>query len=84
MGLLRTLAILIIIYYVGKFFARYIFPIFLRNYIKKMAPRADINNNFKEEKSKKKGEVTVEYKPESNNKTINKESGDYVDFEEVE
>ncbi len=83
MGLLRTIAILIIIYYVGKLFTRYIAPIFLRNYVKKMTDQARQNQNFQKEKSKKEGEVTVDSKP-SSGKKVDKDVGDYVDFEEVE
>jgi len=42
------------------------------------------NQNFQKEKKKKEGEVTVDYKPGTNEKKVTKDTGDYVDFEEVE
>ena len=84
MGFIRTIAILIILYYAGKLFTRYVLPVFLRNYIKKMTGQTRQNQNFQKEKLKKDGEVTVDYKPGSDKKKVNKDTGDYVDFEEVE
>jgi len=86
MGLIRTLAILVIIYYVFKFFSRYIAPIFLKkmmsNVEKKMRDQQNQRNEPNEPKGKI-GETVIDVKPNSG-KQSNKNAGDYVDFEEVE
>lgn len=84
MGLLRTIAILIIIYYIGKVLTRYVFPFFLRNYIKNISGNLQSDQNIKKEQAKKEGEVTIDHKPGSKEKKVDKGQGDYVDFEEVE
>jgi len=84
MGTLRTIAILIIIYYIGKVLARYVFPLFLRNYIKNISTGVNNDQNIKKEQVKKEGEVTIDHKPDPKEKKVEKGEGDYVDFEEVE
>ena len=85
MGLLKTIAILIIIYYVIKFFSRYIAPIFLKKVIN------NVEKKFKEQQQQQypqdqtAGEVgeTVIAKKPTQPKESNKDVGDYVDYEEI-
>ena len=83
MGLLRTVAIIIIIYYAFKFIGRYIMPLFLRKMVnnveKKM--RAQQENQYKQDVGDI-GETIIDKKPQ-NSKESNKNVGDYVDYEEV-
>ena len=73
-GLLRTILIIVGIYYLVKFFM-WLF----------MSPAKSSNasSSQKSEKKKKKdGEVTIDYMPD-HKKHIRKDSGDYIDYEEV-
>jgi len=83
MGLLRTIAIIIIIYYAFKFIGKYIMPLFLRKVVsnveKKM--REQQENQYKQEAGNI-GETIIDKKPR-NTKESNKDVGDYVDYEEV-
>jgi len=84
MGLLKTIAILIIVYYIFKFFSKYIAPIFLKKVIsnveKKYREQQQNQNNATPDG--KVGETVIEKKPSVNNEG-NKNVGEYVDYEEV-
>lgn len=86
MGLLRTLAIIVIIYYAIKFIGRYIMPLFVGKIIdnveKKMRDQQQQFNNQQEKPTGKVGETVIAKKP-SDYKEGNKNIGDYVDYEEV-
>ncbi|WP_372766041.1 DUF4834 family protein [Lutibacter sp.] len=86
MGLLRTLAIIVIVYYVIKFIGRYILPLFVRKIVdnveKKMRDQQQQHQNQQEKSSGKVGETVIAKKP-SDYKEGNKDVGDYVDYEEV-
>ncbi len=79
-GLVKTIFIILIIYYGSKFVGRYL----LRGFVSKAANEARRQQDQvqNQQKKKKEGEVTVNYKPKSN-KAYQKEEGDYIDFEEI-
>ena len=85
MGLLRTIAILVIIYYIFKFFSRYIAPIFLKkvmtNVEKKFREQQEQQQSSKEDVGNL-GETVIAKKP-IQPKESNKDVGDYVDYEEL-
>ena len=84
MGFLKTIAIIVLVYYALKFIGRLAAP-FL---VKKMADK--MSQNFqnrqsqqqKQEQEKPEGEVTVEGKQTKEAK-FSKSEGEYVDFEDV-
>lgn len=83
MGLLKTIAILVIIYYFFKFFSRYIAPIFLKKVISNVEKKyKEQQQNQQQKPEGKVGETIIAKKP-SNSKESNKDVGDYVDYEEV-
>lgn len=84
MGFLRTIAIIIIIYYVFKFFSRYIAPIFLKKVISNVEKkfREQQQNQYNNTPEGKVGETVIEKKPSANNEG-NKNVGEYIDYEEV-
>lgn len=86
MGLLRTLAIIVIVYYAIKFTGRYILPLFVGKIIdnveKKMRDQQQQFNNQQQNTTGKVGETIIAKKP-SDYKEGNKNIGDYVDYEEV-
>ena len=84
-GLFRTIAILVIIYYVFKFFSRYIAPIFLRKVMKnveKKMKEQQQQHQQPNDSNAKVGETVIEKKP-TTTKQSNKDVGDYVDYEEI-
>lgn len=75
MALVRFLLILFLIYFIVRIFTRYIF----RSYFKKM------QGNFEDQQNqynKKEGDVTINTKS-GKGKKIDKDEGDYVDYEEI-
>ena len=84
MGLLRTIAILVIIYYIFKFFSRYIAPIFLKKVM------TNVEKKFREQQHQQQssadvgniGETVIAKKP-NQPKEGKKDVGDYVDYEEI-
>ena len=86
MGLLRTLAIIVIVYYVIKFIGRYILPLFVGKIVdnveKKMREQQEQFNSQQQKSTGKVGETVIAKKP-SDYKEGNKNVGDYVDYEEV-
>ena len=87
MGLLRTLLILAIIYYSFKVLARYIFPLFLKSFVKKAQENFERQQGYvdPDEAKKREGEVNIKTNTQSqpSNESSKKELGDYVEFEEI-
>ncbi|NQV76752.1 MAG: DUF4834 family protein [Lutibacter sp.] len=83
MGLIRTIAIIVIIYYALQFIGKYIMPLFIKQVVKNVEKkmRDQQENQYKQEKGNV-GETVIDKKP-SSNKESSKEVGDYVDYEEV-
>ncbi len=82
MGLLKTLAILIIVYYAFKIIGRYVMPLFVNRMVKNVEKKFREQQQTKYETQGTVGETVIDKKP-SNNKQSNTNVGDYVDFEEV-
>lgn len=87
MGLLRTILIIIIVYYVIRLFTRYILPGLFVNYMDKKMNEFS-KQQMKEQKRQHQqarqheGEVTIDYNPGNSSK--NKPAkGEYVDYVEV-
>lgn len=78
MGLIRTILIILTIYYVIKFFVKYIAPVLLVNYVQKKA-----GQQVKEEPTVKEGTTVIDKKPQEKN-IVNDNVGEYVDYEEVD
>lgn len=84
MGLLKTIGILIIIYYIFKFLSRYIAPIFLKKVVNNMEEKIR-KQQEQQQPNQTQGEVgeTVIAKKAPTPKESNKSVGDYVDYEEI-
>ena len=80
---LRTLIIIVIIYYAIKLFTRYVLPLILENKIKDMQQKMQEQQRNQQRSGKRDGDVTIEYDQKRNN-IRNRDDGEYVDFEEVE
>ncbi len=84
MGLLKTIAILVIIYYAFKFIGRYIMPLFLKKMVSNVEKKMRDQQESQHQKEQGKvGETMIDKKPQKS-KESNKEVGDYVDYEDVD
>ena len=91
MQILRTLAIIFIIYYGFKLLTRYVFPFFLKRWMnKKMGQfqnqaQSQFNEQQKAQEFAKEHEGEVKIKSKSQkNKPDTDDIGDFVDYEDVE
>ena len=82
MGILRTIVIIMLVYYVFKIVARYAFPFFIKRFMGKMENKFREQQGFNKEEEVNIGETVIDKAP--NNKTSNNNVGEYVDYEEVE
>jgi hypothetical protein len=77
---LRTVGIIIIIYYALKFVGRLLFPIVVKKAVDNMQAR---QSQYYRQPQKPEGEVTIKKDDKDQPRTRNTE-GEYVDFEEIE
>jgi hypothetical protein len=87
MGFLRTLLIILIVYYSFRFLARIFAPLLLKKVVGNMQAKAKKHHQQKnqqsEKSSTKEGETIIDKNP--NSKTQGNNSvGEYVDFEEID
>ncbi|MCB4797623.1 DUF4834 family protein [Neotamlana laminarinivorans] len=85
-GLVRTILIILLIYFGIKILSRLFTPFFLKFVAKKAEERFGGQfSQFQQQKKqnpKKEGEVTIDKMPKP--KSSNKKVGEYVDFEEID
>ncbi len=84
---LRFIFIIIIVYYVFKFSARYIIPWVITRFIKKQQDKFNNMNGFNNTNNNSNGEVHIKTKNNQNNNQKSKNDnnfGEYVDFEDIE
>ena len=70
-GLFRTILILIIIYLLVKLVARFLFP-------------SSSNKSTGDIPRKKEGDITIHFDKRTDKKMFDKNSGEYVDYEDVD
>lgn len=76
---LRTVGIIVVLYYVFKFVGRLLFPVLVKKAVNNMQAR---QRNYQREQ-KREGEVTIETKQNQQRKASSND-GEYVDFEEID
>jgi hypothetical protein len=82
-GLLRVIFVFAIVYMVIRFLTRHIFPLLLGNYVsRKMSEMQQNHQGNYNSRRKHEGEVTIDGKP-GQKKRYSKDTGEYVDFEEI-
>lgn len=82
MGVLKTIAIIIIVYYVFSAVSRLLAPLFLKKMMQNVERKYNAQQGASQDTySGKVGETVITKKPVQ--KEGNKDVGDYVDFEEV-
>ena len=87
MGFLRTLLIILIVYYSFRFLARIFAPLLLKKVVGNMQAKAKKHHQQKNQQSEnsstKEGETIIDKNP--NSKTQGNNSvGEYVDFDEID
>lgn len=85
-GFLRTILILLLIYYGIKFLTRLFAPILMRYVAKKAEQRFGQQFNQTQQKQQtdqKEGEISIDKVPQQP-KSSNKDIGEYVDYEEID
>ena len=86
MGLLRTIFIILLVYYGVKFLSRLFAPVLMRFVAKKAKQRFGQQFNQHQnhqEPLQKDGEISIDKTPEQQ-KASNKDVGEYVDYEEID
>lgn len=78
---LKTVGIIVVIYFVLKFVGRLLFPIVVKKAVNNMQERQ--SKYQRQQQNKQEGEVTVEKNRRDQNRARNTE-GEYVDFEEID
>ena len=85
-GVIRTFLIILLVYFGFKIIVRLLAP-FLMRYVSKKAEQkfGQPFGQYKrpQETNRKEGEIIIEKVPEQN-KSSNKDVGEYVDYEEIE
>lgn len=85
MGLLRTLLIILLVYYGIKILTRLLAPYFINYMGKKMQDRyGQYQNQTRQQRNpdRKVGETVIDKMPEQD-KSSNNDVGEYIDYEEV-
>ncbi len=88
MSLLRTLLILVLLYYAFKAITRYLLPFLAKRWVNKAQENFREQQGYvdPEEAKKREGEIKVETKQNNNTRSkSNKDDlGDYIEYEEIE
>jgi len=77
MAILKFILFIVLFYYLAKSLVRLLFPFLLKNLNKKMNSSNNFNVN-----NKKEGEVNIKFTKKENK--IDKDIGEYTDFEELD
>lgn len=81
-GFIRTVLVLIIIFYAVRLITRYVMPLLLQKTIRDMQSRMKDQMREEQRQGRREGEVTLERNPNQKGNSATK--GEYVDFEEVD
>lgn len=83
MNFLRTILIIILVYYVLKFLVKLFAPYLLKKAVDKVQKKATQQYNDQQESTVDEGKTVVDKKPQTT-KQSNNSVGEYVDFEEID
>ncbi|WP_439151126.1 DUF4834 family protein [Winogradskyella sp.] len=90
MGLLRTILIILLIYFGFKILARIFAPLILRFVTKKAEQKFgqqfgefENQSNQRQQHKRKEGETVIDKMPNENKKS-NEKVGEYIDYEEID
>lgn len=82
MGFIRTVLIILIIYYAARLIARFVVPLLFQKTMRNMQAKMQQQMRDQQRQGKREGEVTLERDPKHNNRQS--QAGEYVDYEEVD
>lgn len=83
-SILKTILIILLIYFGFKILLRFFGPIILKYFLTKVGSKFQQQFNQQPPSNKKKeGEVVIEKKPKNSGKS-NKNVGEYIDYEEID
>lgn len=80
---LRTLFIIVVVYFVIKYVVRWLFPFIFQQGMKNMQQKMEEQLRDQQRKYRREGDVTIENNTK-NKSGIHRDEGEYVDFEEVD
>lgn len=81
-GILRTILIIMLLYYGMKFVGRILFPVFFQKMVKNFEKQARQHQNDQAQPNQKVGETIVDKVPDM--RQSSNSVGEYVDYEEVD
>lgn len=81
-SVVRTILIIVVVYYLVRYVLRTLFPFILKHILKKQFTSANFRNQSAYTKKEKEGEVHI--KSNTTTKSRNDDLGDYVEYEEIE
>lgn len=88
MGIVRTILIILLVYYGFKFLIRLLAPIILKKMFNRMGSnfQSSFTNFSKQAHSQnKEGDITIEKSTKKNKNTKSEKNvGDYIDYEEID
>ncbi|WP_417360274.1 DUF4834 family protein [Galbibacter sp.] len=90
MQLIRTILIIILVYYGFKILSRLFAPYLMKYASKKMGEKfeqqykAQQQQNQRNTSKYKEGETVIDKKPQSSNSNSSNKVGEYIEFEEIE
>ncbi len=81
-GFIRTVLVILIIFYAARLITRFVVPLLFQKTMRDMHNRMQQQMREQQRQGKREGEVTIERNPNPNNRQT--QTGEYVDFEEVD
>lgn len=80
-ALIKTVLIILLVYFGFKILFRWFGPMILRYFLKKVGRQ--FQQQFGQKAGEKEGEVTIDKKSSQNHRS-NKKVGEYIDYEEID
>ena len=84
MDILRTIFIILIVYYSVRFISSLLVPLVLRTFVKRAQRNFQQQFRRQQPKPQAEGEVSIDSKPKNKSNSSGTSFGEYVDFEEVD
>ena len=82
-GVLNTILVIMLIYYGLKFVGRFLIPLLFQKVVKNAEEKFKQQQENQNYNNTKEGEITIDKKPNGQNKS-NNDVGEYIDYEEVD
>ncbi|MCF4101478.1 DUF4834 family protein [Gillisia sp. M10.2A] len=82
-GILKTVLIIMLIYFAFKIFIKWFGPLILKYFLKKIGSKFQQQFTQAQSSTKKEGDVVID-KKEKGKKKSNKNVGEYIDYEEID